>query len=119
MQLIDKLTTPEAGLKDVFKKCSASLVTMLEEMLDLNHFFRPTTKQLLKNKIFNDIRNIDCEHGSDFRVIIDIDENECRQSYADDDQQDIENPHQLKTIKMLVVKQITKFHKINNISFIE
>lgn len=40
-----------------FKKCSKELIDLLRSMLEFNPGLRPTAKQLLANKIFDNYRN--------------------------------------------------------------
>jgi len=42
-------------------------------MLQFNPYNRPTAKELLKHKMFDEIRNDDCEHSASYRINIDID----------------------------------------------
>ena len=41
-------------------------------MLQFNPHNRPTAKELLKHKIFDEIRNEDCEHSASHKINIDI-----------------------------------------------
>ena len=53
-------------------------------MLCFNHYFRPTARELLKNKIFDKIRIPSIEEISPHKIVIDIDKNEYKQSYDDE-----------------------------------
>ena len=53
-------------------------------MLCFNHYFRPTARELLKNKIFDKIRIPSIEEASPHKIVIDIDKNEYKQSYDDE-----------------------------------
>ena len=44
-----------ASLKQIFDKTNPDLVQLLEDMLEINPYFRPSAKQLLESKIFEDI----------------------------------------------------------------
>jgi len=54
-------------------------------MLQFNPYNRPTAKELLKNKIFNDIRNDVLEVPAPIQIIIDIDKypNKTKESTID------------------------------------
>ena len=52
-------------------------------MLEFNPFFRPTAKELLKNKIFTENRMPQVEEGCSHRIKIDIDV-DCTDVYEDD-----------------------------------
>ena len=54
-------------------------------MLRFNHYMRPTPRELLRNKIFDKIRIPSIECQSPNKIVIDIDKNEYKQSYDDED----------------------------------
>ena len=49
------------------------LVDILESMTEFNPYFRPSAKELLKNKIFDSIRMKEIEENASHKIIIDID----------------------------------------------
>ena len=65
-------------IRDQFKKSAPELIELLEQMLEFNPYFRPTARQLLKNKIFDSIRIPSIEERSPQKIVIDIDKNEFR-----------------------------------------
>ena len=50
-------------------------------MLQVNPYFRPTTKELLQHHVFDDMRT-KTELQSRSKIVIDVDENEYKQSYS-------------------------------------
>jgi len=69
----------------MFPYSSDELVNILGQMLQFNPYNRPTAKELLKNKIFNDIRNDVLEVPAPIQIIIDIDKypNKTKESTID------------------------------------
>lgn len=51
-------------------------------MLEYNHYYRPTAKQLLKNKFFDDIRVPELQGIAPFKIVINIDKNDWQQTYT-------------------------------------
>ena len=49
-------------------------------MLQFNPYFRPTTKELLKHHLFDDIRT-DKEFRSNYRIVMDCDEHSKYEKY--------------------------------------
>ena len=45
-------------------------------MLQFNPYFRPSAKELLENKIFDNYRREDLEEASPFKLSLDIDDKE-------------------------------------------
>jgi len=43
-------------------------------MLQFNPYFRPSAKELLKHKIFDDYRRPDLEQPAPFKITLDIDD---------------------------------------------
>ena len=52
-------------------------------MLQFNPYFRPTTKELLSHRLFDDIRT-ENEDQSICKIIIDVDENEFAPIYGNE-----------------------------------
>ena len=50
-------------------------------MLEFNHYFRPSARELLKNGLFDKIRLEANEEPSPHKIVIDIDKNEFKQEY--------------------------------------
>lgn len=50
-------------------------------MLEFNHYYRPTARELLKAAIFDNIRIPSIEEPSPHKILIDIDKNEFKQDY--------------------------------------
>lgn len=48
-------------------------------MLEINPYFRPTAKELLKNKYFDDVRVPKYEHSSKQKLSLDLDSDELRE----------------------------------------
>jgi serine/threonine protein kinase len=73
------------GIKDLYPNNNPELVKLLSQMLEFNPYFRPSAKQLLKNKIFDEIRNLDNEKRADFKIKISADKNVLASDYENDE----------------------------------
>ena len=95
------------------------LVEILESMTEFNPYFRPSAKDLLKNKIFDDIRLKSFEEEAPYRIMIDIDQNELLKPNYEDDEQNLYSAEELKQriqkIQVFVVKEISKLQKYQHI----
>ena len=74
----------DKSIKEQFSASRPELVAILEEMLELNQFFRPSAKTLLKNKIFDPIRIKDNEKHADYKIKIHVDIGEEAENYKTD-----------------------------------
>ena len=59
-------------------------------MLEYNPYYRPTAKQLLKSKLFDDIRVPDMQVIAPFKIVINVDRNEWQQTYSRNEQESSE-----------------------------
>ena len=91
-------------LKDLFPSTSDDLLRILSTMLSFNPYFRPTAKDLLKNKIFDNIRIPSIEEPCPHKIVVNID----RTSPHDDDLTKEEAKESIKEIKLKVVKEFIK-----------
>ena len=59
----------------MFPNTNKELINILEQMLEINPYFRPTAGELLKNKIFDEIRIRENEQMSrgNFKIQLDFD----------------------------------------------
>ena len=55
-------------------------------MTEFNPYFRPSAKELLKNKIFDNIRHESCEENPPCKILVDIDDHELLKPNYDDDE---------------------------------
>ena len=78
-----KQTKHASDSDQVFSKSNPELVKLLKQMLEINPYFRPSAKQLLKNKLFDKIRRKADVLQAPFRVKINIDEKEWAINYED------------------------------------
>lgn len=78
-----KQTKHASDIDQVFSKSNPELVKLLKQMLEINPYFRPSAKQLLKNKLFDKIRRKADVLQAPFRVKINIDEKEWAINYED------------------------------------
>ena len=53
---VDEAETPINSLKDIYQGINEDLIDILEQMLQFNPYFRPTTKELLQHHVFDQIR---------------------------------------------------------------
>ena len=66
----------EQPIPDLFPSSNKELVNILTQMLEINPHFRPSARDLLKNKLFDSIRLKSVEISSKVRIKIKIDCNE-------------------------------------------
>ena len=59
----------------MFPKSREDLVEILEELLQLNPYMRPTAKELLKHPIFDSVRIKENEIHTDYKINIEMDRN--------------------------------------------
>ena len=76
-----------SSLKDLYPEISEDLVDILEQMLQFNPHFRPTTKELLGHHAFDDIRT-DTEITSNYRIVIDEGDKRNAYEYTEKQQDD-------------------------------
>ena len=60
---IKEMSDKKKSIASQFPKTSTDLLEVLEEMVQFNPYFRPTTGELLKHRIFDEIR-LPVEHVS-------------------------------------------------------
>jgi len=63
-------------MRDQFPETSNELLDILEQMLEFNHYYRPTARELISNPIFEKIRIESIEEPAPHKIVIDIDKNE-------------------------------------------
>ena len=68
---------------------------MLENMTEFNPYFRPSAKELLKNKIFDDIRLESIESDAPYKILVDIDRDEHLKPNYEDDEQNVYSSEEL------------------------
>ena len=78
-------TTFKTSIREEFKETKSELIDLLEQMLEYNPYYRPTAKQLLKSKLFDDIRVPEMQGIAPFKIVIKIDNNEWQQTYTKND----------------------------------
>lgn len=102
-KLMDTMTQ-QSNISCKLHQSSPELVELLKQMLEINPYFRPSAKQLLKHKIFDNVRQENDKKSAPFKVKINIDENENAINYKN-----IDFKPELKT-KMLaaLIKESTK-----------
>ena len=116
-----------ASIKDANKKKNNStftqqlpdshdgLVELLDSMTEFNPYFRPTAKELLKHKIFDDIRMKEIEENAPYKICIDVDQYDTLKPNYEDDEIDLYSEHErikrIKKIQMCVIKEIGKLEK--------
>ena len=61
------------NISDQFPGANPELVTIMKQMLEFNPYFRPSAKQLLKNKIFDSVRIKSNEVQATHSVVINVD----------------------------------------------
>ena len=99
-------------LQEVFPKSSEDMIDILKQMLQFNPHFRPTTEELLKHKIFDDIHT-EQQLTSPHKVQIDIDKNDIKLAYGVKNKKEMDKPEQIMQIKVAVVKEYLKLNQID------
>ena len=66
--------TPSKSNSTVYPLTNSGLLEILSNMLQFNPNFRQSPKQLLKNKLFDRIRNPEMERPAPFKISLDVDE---------------------------------------------
>ena len=64
-------------------------------MTEFNPYFRPSAKELLKNKIFDDIRLESIESDAPYKILVDIDRDEYLKPNYEDDEQNVYSSEEL------------------------
>ena len=81
-------------------------------MLEFNPYFRPTAKELLKHRVFDNLRSGQ-EVSAPKKIVIDIDVNEFKQPYGDESSKKMTDNEELNTqIKINIVKEYVKFNQV-------
>ena len=100
--------TPSTHLRGKFSKSDPQMIDLLMQMLELNPYFRPSAKRLMKHKVFDSVRNeLDQKDVySPYRLKLRLDEKEDKINYKDSDYRaDLKN-RLLKTL-------VKECHKIS------
>jgi serine/threonine protein kinase len=82
-KIYDSTTKFDKSLKELFPSTSDELLRILELMLQINPYLRPTAKQLLKFKIFDKVRVKEVERTSPHKIILKMDVNSEKETYDD------------------------------------
>ena len=80
-------SSKKSSLKERYSHSNPDLVAVLEQMLEINPYFRPTASQLIESKVFDKIRvprNEKLEPFSSLKTKVKIDHNEYRYDYEAD-----------------------------------
>ena len=106
------LSERKQSIKERFSETSPQLIELLEQMLQFNHYFRPTARELLRNKIFDQIRISSNEEASPSKIIVDIDKNEYKQSYGEENGKNgFDSKSMITAIQVSIVKDFLKLTK--------
>ena len=79
-------------------------------MLEFNPYFRPTAKECLQNKIFDNIRVTGLEISAPFKINIDVDRNQHQFDYenAEQNQSKQETKKEINMFKYFVLEEFQK-----------
>ena len=80
-------SSKKSSLNERYSQSNPDLVAVLEQMLEINPYFRPTASQLIESKVFDKIRvprNEKLEPFSSLKTKVKIDHNEYRYDYEAD-----------------------------------
>jgi len=58
------------SLEKKFPHTSAELLNILKSMLHFNPYFRPTSRELLKNPVFDKVRIAECEERTEYKIVL-------------------------------------------------
>ena len=113
----------KTSLFDTFPKTSMEVLEVLEQMLRLNPYLRPTAKELLKNKIFDKHRVKKNEVSTPYKIIIELDNSqpvnyEEEQQYMNDEAKRPIDKALIKEIKLDVLREMVKLRKFLELSLI-
>lgn len=88
LKQINGMTTDKVckSLKELFPKTSDALLNLLIEMTEFNPYYRPTAKSLLKNNIFDQIRESKIENLNVEKIEINLDMDKHQLDYENEDQ---------------------------------
>ena len=103
-------TAPPNSLYEIYPDIEPGLIDILEQMLQFNPHFRPTTKELIKHPVFDKIRT-DSKYYPEHKVVVDIDCNEFAESYGKVELTDAQKYKQILGIKINLVKDYIKLNK--------
>ena len=94
-------------LEEKFPKTNAGILRLLKDMLEFNPFFRPTAKECLQNKIFDNIRVAGLEVSAPFKINIDVDRNEYKFDYENSEANEskIDTKKEIQMFKIFVLEE--------------
>jgi serine/threonine protein kinase len=104
---------PAKKLQEVFSKSDPELMDILHSMLNMNPYLRPTADQLLKRKIFDDIRVPMNEVKAPHKIQISIDKNELKFDY-EEEKMAIDEKTAIVHFRKLIIKEALKFKPSSN-----
>ena len=58
------------NLEKKFPHTSAELLNILKSMLHFNPYFRPTSRELLKNPVFDKVRIPEAEERAQYKIVL-------------------------------------------------
>lgn len=77
----DSYKFKECKLSQIYPNTNREILDLLQQMLEFNPYFRPTAKECLQNRIFDEIRVPGLEAAAPFKINIECDRNEYQFDY--------------------------------------
>ena len=86
----------------------------MKQMLEFNPYFRPSAKQLLKNKIFNSVRIKSNEVQATHSVVINVDKHPTMAiDYNETKVNTTLEPEKIRKLKQMIILESLKFNSTN------
>ena len=92
-------------------KIRPELLQIMMDMLEYNHFFRPTAEQLLQYPIFDEIRIPQNEVTAPYKLVINIDQNDLKLDY-EDGKSKYSREQEIEILKHKIIEEVMKFKNV-------
>ena len=94
----------------MYPNTKEQILVLLREMLEFNPFFRPTAKECFSNPLFKNIRVPGLEASAPFKINIDVDRNEHKFDYEEQNIKFTDLNHQkiISTFRGFVYEEVVK-----------
>ena len=67
------MSAKKKSIPEILPNVNPELMSIMMQMLEINPYFRPTARQLLKNKIFDSVRIKENEVCANHQILINAD----------------------------------------------
>lgn len=89
-------------------KIRKDLLQIMMDMLEYNHYFRPSAEQLLKYPIFDSIRIPQNEVTAPYKLVINVDQNDLKLDY-EDGKSKFSKSQEILMMKHKIIQEVIKF----------